>query len=316
MTAPSTPSGHLPPLRLDDLVGLDLFVDAVRLGSISAAAREHHVSQPSATERVRTLERRLGVKLLRRGPGGSAPTPEGEAVAVWAREVLDAVAHMGEGVAAVRGPSSRHPLRIMASLTVAEYVMPAWLHAHRLAGGAPVELAVGNSVTVARAVTDGDVQLGFVETPRPMIGLRTTVVGGDELTVVVAPTHPWARRRGPLTAAILAETPLLLREPGSGTRDAFEAALSAALPGVAPLSIAPLAVLASTTTLKSAAAGGDGASVLSRLAVEADIAAGRLVAVPVKGLDLRREFRAVWRPSEDDVTVQRFIALASSVRRT
>jgi DNA-binding transcriptional LysR family regulator len=302
------------PLRLDDLVGLDLFVDAVRLGSISAAAREHHVSQPSATERLRTLERRLGVKLLRRGPGGSAPTPEGEAVAQWAREVLEAVAHMAEGVAAVR-PKTHHPLRIMASLTVAEYVMPTWLHAHRLAGGSPVELAVGNSVIVARAVTDGDVQLGFVETPRPMIGLRTAVVGGDELTVVVAPFHPWAKRRGPLTPKILAETPLLLREPGSGTRDAFEAALAAALPG-AVASIAPLAVLASTTTLKSAAAGGDGASVLSRLAVESDIASGRLVAVPVKGLDLRREFRAVWRSGEDDPAVQRFITLAQSVRRS
>jgi DNA-binding transcriptional LysR family regulator len=302
-------------LHLDDLVGLELFVDTVRLGSISAAAREHHVSQPSATERMRTLERRLGVKLLRRGPGGSAPTPEGEAVAEWAREVLESVARMAEGVAAVRGPTTRHPLRIMASLTVAEYVMPMWLHAHRLANGSPVELAVGNSVTVARAVTDGDVQLGFVETPRRMISLRTAVVGGDELTVVVAPTHPWARLRTPLTPAILAQTPLLLREPGSGTRDAFEAALLAALPGAAPTTIEPLAVLASTTTLKSAAAGGDGASVLSRLAVESDIASGRLVAVPVTGLDLHREFRAVWRPSEHDAAVQRFVRLARSVRR-
>ncbi|MCU1359613.1 MAG: putative transcriptional regulator [Ilumatobacteraceae bacterium] len=315
MTETAGPSSGGPGLRLDDLVGLDLFVDAVRLGSISAAAREHHVSQPSATERVRTLERRLGVKLLRRGPGGSAPTPEGEAVAQWARELLDAVAHMAEGVAAMREPSARHPLRIMASLTVAEYVMPMWLHAHRVAGGAPVELAVGNSVVVARAVTEGQVQLGFVETPRRMIGLRTAVVGGDELTVVVAPGHPWARRRAPLTPAILAETPLLLREPGSGTRDAFEAALAAARPGRVSTSIEPLAVLASTTTLKSATAAGDGASVLSRLAVEGDIASGRLVAVPVQGLDLHREFRAVWRPSEDDAAVQRFVRLAKSVRR-
>jgi DNA-binding transcriptional LysR family regulator len=308
-------TGTFPGLRLDDLVGLDLFVDAVRLGSISAAARLHHVSQPSATERIRTLERRLGVKLLRRGPGGSAPTPEGEAVAEWARKLLDAVAHMADAVAAIRGPATRHPLRIMASLTVAEYVMPMWLHAHRMAGGSPVELAVGNSVAVATAVTEGDVQLGFVETPRRMIGLRTAVVGGDELTVVVAPGHPWAQRRSPLTPAILAETPLLMREPGSGTRDAFEAALSAARPGGVSTSIDPLAVLASTTTLKSATAAGDGATVLSRLAVESDIASGRLVAVPVRGMHLHREFRAVWRPSEHDEAVQGFVRLARSVKR-
>ncbi|MBI5089988.1 MAG: LysR family transcriptional regulator [Actinobacteria bacterium] len=260
-----------PVLRLDDLVGLDLFVDTIRLGSISAAARAHHVSQPSATERLRTLERRLGVQLLQRGPGGSAPTPAGEAVAGWARGVLDAVSRMGEGVAAVRAPSARGPLRIMASLTVAEYVMPAWLHAHRLAGGQPVDLAVANSVTVGQAVVDGDVQLGFVETPRHFIGLRSAVVGGDELTVVVAPSHPWARRRAVLTPAMLAEAPLLLREPGSGTRDAFEAALARALPDRV-LPVEPLAVLASTTTLKSATAAGDGASVLSRLAVSPELA--------------------------------------------
>jgi DNA-binding transcriptional LysR family regulator len=302
-------------LRIDDLGGLELFVDAVRLGSISAAARQHHVSQPSATERVRSLERRLGVQLLTRGPGGSAPTPAGEAVAGWARDVLDSVGRMSEGVAAMRGASERHPLRIMASLTVAEYVMPAWLHAHRLAGGASVELGVGNSVTVARAVSEGEVQLGFVETPRRMVGLRTAVVGGDELTVVVSPTHPWAKRRAPLTARELAATPLLLREQGSGTRDAFEEALSDALGADSPVDIAPLAVLASTTTLKSAIATGDGASVLSRLAVESDIASGRLVSVAVTGLDLRREFRAVWQPTQHDAAVQRFVKMARNVRR-
>ena len=119
---------------IDDLVGLELFIDALRLGSISAAAREHHLSQPSATERLRRLERRLGVELLRRGPGGSAPTAEGEAVAVWAREVLAAVEHLDAGVTALRPPSGRHPLRIMASLTVAEYVLPSWLQAHRVNG--------------------------------------------------------------------------------------------------------------------------------------------------------------------------------------
>lgn len=302
-------------LRIDDLGGLELFVDAVRLGSISAAARQHHVSQPSATERVRALERRLGVQLLTRGPGGSAPTPAGEAVAGWAREVLESVGRMSDGVAALRGVSEHHPLRIMASLTVAEYVMPAWLHAHRLAGGSPVELGVGNSVTVARAVSEGDVQLGFVETPRRMVGLRTAVVGGDELTVVVSPAHPWAKRRAPLTARELATTPLLLREQGSGTRDAFEEALAAALGADAPASIAPLAVLASTTTLKSAIAAGDGASVLSGLAVESDIASGRLVSVPVTGLDLRREFRAVWQPTQHDAAVQRFVKMARNVKR-
>ncbi len=298
-------------LRVEDLVGLELFLDTLRHGSISSAARDHHISQPSATERMRTLERRLGVKLLQRGPGGSAPTPEGEAVAEWAREVLDAVSRMAEGVNAMRAPSAHQPLRIMASLTVAEYVMPAWLHTNRVAGGPLVELAVGNSGAVVRSVTEGSAQLGFIETPRRVVGLRTTVIGGDSLVLVVAPTHPWARRRGPIGPDHLADTPLLLREPGSGTRDAFEVALAAS--GRVPSE--PLAVLASTTTLKAASAAGDGPSVLSELAVASEIDNGTLVVVPVVGLDLSRQFRAVWKPAAGDDDVQRFIRMARANSR-
>jgi len=295
----------MPSLRIENLVGLELFLDTLRLGSISSAAREHHLSQPSATERLRTLERKLGVNLLRRGPGGSGPTPEGEAVAEWAREVLGAVARLQEGVTAMHGPAARHPLRIMASLTIAEYVVPTWLHAHRIAGGPQVELAVGNSVAVIRAIIDGGAQLGFIETPRRIVGLRTAIVGGDSLAVVVAPSHPWARRRGPVGPDLLANTPLLLRETGSGTRDAFEAALAAT--GRVPTE--PLAVLASTTTLKAASASGEGPSVLSELAVAQEVAIGTLVTVPVTGLDLTRQFRAVWRPSANEADIQRFVKM-------
>ncbi len=264
------------------------------------------MSQPSATERLRQLERRVGVELLHRGPTGTLPTGEGQAVAEWAHDVITAIDRLALGVSALRSSAVRHPLRIMASLTVAEYVLPDWLHAHRVAGGAPVDLAVGNSVAVARAVSDGDVLVGFVETPRRFPGLSSAVVGGDTLRVVVAPGHPWARRRTPLTPAELATSPLLLREPGSGTRDAFEAAIAAIGLGVTD----PLAVLASTTTLKSAAMSGDGACVLSELAVAAELAGGSLVAVPVVELDLRREFRAVWRPASVGAEGQRFVRLA------
>lgn len=298
-------------LSIDALAGLELYLDAVRLGSISAAAREHHLSQPSATERIRGLERRLGVTLLRRGPSGSEPTPEGEAVVQWAQPVLEAVDQLATAVAAMSSTSRSQPLRIMASLTVAEYVLPRWLHARRAAGGAPVELRVGNSVAVEHAVTDGGVRLGFVETPRRIVGLRTAAVGGDRLVVIVAPDHPWARRRRPVTPDELAHTPLLQREVGSGTRDAFDAALAS----VGLRSAEPANVLASTTTLKSAVAAGDGVCVLSGLAVQAELAAGLLVEVAVDGLDLRRQFRAIWRPERGGADLDGFVRLARAASR-
>lgn len=295
-------------MTLDDLQGVELFVDVVRLGSISAAARRHQVSQPSATAQIRRLERRLGVVLLQRGPGGSAPTAAGAAVAEWARPVLAAVEELAAGVAALRSDGrSPRSLAVAASLTVAEYVLPGWLRRHREAGGPAVELEVGNSVTVAAAVEAGRVEVGFVESPRRFPGLRSTVVGGDRLVVVVAPGHPWTRRRTPLTPAHLAAAPLLLRERGSGTREFLEAALAAV--GAAP--VAPAAVLASTTALKAAAVGGDGPTVLSALAVRHELDAGTLVEVGVDSLDLTRDFRALWRPDRHGDAARRFVALAA-----
>ncbi|MCB0999548.1 MAG: hypothetical protein KDB40_09645 [Acidimicrobiales bacterium] len=210
---------------------------------------------------------------------------------------------------ALRGRSAGAPLRITASLTVAEYVVPRWLHANRTAGGPPVELAVANSVAVVRSVVDGAAELGFVETPRRFAGVTTASVGGDRLVVVVGAGHPWSRRRSSLSPAELAATPLLCREAGSGTRDAFEAALAR----LELVPAAPLAVLASTTTLKAATTAGDGACVLSALAVAGELADGRLVEVPVHDFDLSREFRAVWPAGRASDAAQRFVKLARRV---
>ena len=116
------------------------------------------------------------------------------------------------------------------------------------------------------------------------IGIRI-----ENLVVVVAPSHPWARRRQPLSASMLAATPLVLREVGSGTREVLESALAEV-----GLNITPLVELGSTTAIKAAIESGAGAAVLSRLATEADVENGHLIQVPIKGLDLRRSIRAVW----------------------
>jgi DNA-binding transcriptional LysR family regulator len=116
-------------------------------------------------------------------------------------------------------------------------------------------------------------------------------VGADRLTVVVPPGHPWERRRSGITAAELAATPLVTREPGSGTRRYFEEALRAQ-GGLDR--VPPVAELSSTTAIKSAVAAGIGPSVLSSLAVAPELATGTLRPVKVTDLDLSRRLLAVW----------------------
>jgi DNA-binding transcriptional LysR family regulator len=212
-------------------------------------------------------------------------------VAGWAQAVVDAATALDAGVTALRQEQESR-LRVAASLTVAEYLLPAWLTALRSADVGPaVALTAVNSAEVAEAVLSGRADLGFVEGPDLPDGLRAVTVSQDELTVVIAPGHPWTRRRSGITAAELAGTALVTREAASGTRRFFEQALQ----DQAQLTpVPPLAELSSTTAIKSAVAAGVAPAVLSSLAVANELTAGTLRTVPVNGLDLHRTLRAVW----------------------
>jgi DNA-binding transcriptional LysR family regulator len=281
------------PSRVSDLTGFDLLLSVTRTGSIGRAAAEHGISQPAASARMRLLEAQLGLALIERSPRGSRLTPAGALVAGWAQAVVDAAAALDAGLVALRHERDSR-LRIAASMTVAEYLLPVWLTALRAVDpGAVVALSAVNSAEVAQAVLADAADIGFIEGPEIPDGLHAEPVGRDRLTLVVAPAHPWARRRSGVPAAELARTPLVSREAGSGTRRFFEEALRAQA-GLER--VPPAAELSSTTAIKAAVAAGAGSgpAVLSSLAVAAELSAGTLRAVPVTGVDLTRTLRVVW----------------------
>ncbi|PRX70410.1 DNA-binding transcriptional LysR family regulator [Nonomuraea fuscirosea] len=274
---------------LPDLDSLKLLVDVGELGSLGRAARAAGIAQPSASKRVAQLERRLGLPLIERTPRGSALTAEGKMVAGWAAQVLAAAQELMRAVQAVRHGEAAH-LRVAASMTVAEYLVPRWLgELQNREPDVQVGLDVVNSADVAARVLAGEVELGFVEGPSVADGLAGRVVGTDRLVVVVAPGHPWARRRTALRGPELAATPLVVREPGSGTRETLDVAFG----GLHRAS--PRLELGSNSAVKGAAQAGAAPAVLSRYAVEADVDTGRLVEVPLAGINLVRSLRAVWR---------------------
>jgi DNA-binding transcriptional LysR family regulator len=274
---------------LPDLASLQLLVDVGELGSLGRAAKAAGIAQPSASKRIALLERRLGLPLLERTPRGSALTAEGKMVAGWATQVLAAARELMRAAQAVRHSGAAH-LRVASSMTVAEYLVPRWLGElqHR-EPDVQVGLDVVNSADVASRVLAGEVELGFVEGPSVPDGLGRRVVGTDRLVVVVAPGHPWARRRTALRGPELAATPLVVREPGSGTRETLDVAFG----GLRQAS--PRLELGSNSAVKGAAQAGAAPAVLSGYAVEAELATGRLVEVPLEGIDLVRRLRAVWR---------------------
>lgn len=274
--------------RVPEVRALELLLTVARVGSLGRAAAEHGVSQPAAASRIRNLERTIGVPLIERSVRGSRLTEQGALVVGWARAVVDAAAALDAGISALRGEQDSR-IRLACSMTIAEYLMPAWLvELHRRRPDTTVGMQVANSDAVARLILDGAADIGFIEGPELPVGLQSRQVGVDELRLVVAPGHPWARRGCPIPAEELARTPLVSREPGSGTRYTLDSVLTG-LPRAAPL-----LELSSTTAIKAAVEVGLGAAVLSSLTVTEDVAAGRLCALPVAGVSLRRMLRAVW----------------------
>ena len=286
-------SAHVPALA-----ALEVLLGVAQTGSLNSAARQIGISQQAVSARIRAMEAQTGVTLVRRTPRGSSLTGEGAVITEWASRLLGVAAELDAGIAALRA-DRRSRLRVSSSSTIAEQLLPAWLASFRAAAGRPgsrapdVVLTSANTETVITHVTGQTADLGFIEGPRQPTRLRSMVIGHDRLVLVVAPGHPWTRRRGGISAAELASTALVSREGGSGTRDTLTAALAAALgPGTAQ---APAALSVSTTAaLRAAVLAGAAPAVISDLAVADDLAAGRLIETQIPELDLRRALRAIW----------------------
>jgi DNA-binding transcriptional LysR family regulator len=317
-----------------DLGALRALREVGRHGSIAAAAAVLGVSQQALSARMRTVERGMGITLLARTPSGSHLTEQGRLIVGWAEDVLDAADRLEAGLRSIRSGVS-HRLAIAASQTIAEHLVPHWLvelrrveqnsagqgsagqgSAGQGTGYPPtvVELTVANSTGVLELVRDGKVGLGFIETPHLPADLVTAHLRDDEMLVVTAPGHPWARRRRPLPLAEIAATPLVMREAGSGTRDTLTDHLAAQVP---PLHARIAMELGTSAAVRSAIAMGVGPGVLSRLAVRDDLVLGRLVAVEVAGPPLRRQLTAVWRPDQDPLPPEgaRLLAVAQGPAR-
>ncbi|MGG5172338.1 LysR family transcriptional regulator [Pseudarthrobacter sp. J1738] len=285
--------------QVPSLAALETLVTVGELGSLSRVAELFGVSQQAVSSQVRSMEKVVGAELIVRSPRGSELTTSGAMVAAWAQEVLSAAARLEAGIDSIKHRAVQR-LDVAASLTIAEYLLPRWLVALRewqeeLAGEVTqVGLKAVNSEAVISLVRGGEVRLGFLETPDLPTDLHTEVLGHDSLVIAVAPRHPWAMRRTPVTVAELAQTGLITREEGSGTRKVLEQMFVKA-GFLAEAVVPPRQVHASTAAVRTAIAAGVAPGVLSSLAVEDDLTLGRLVVVEVAGVDLRRQLTAVWR---------------------
>jgi DNA-binding transcriptional LysR family regulator len=268
---------------------LAAFLAAYEAGTVQGAADALTLTQSAVTKRIQSLERRLGAALFARGRLGVTPTELGRTIYPPAKEALAQLATVALAAEAARA-GDHGDLRLSASLTIGEFLLPAWLSAFRAQEpGLHPQLEVVGSTAVLAAVRDRRAAIGFVEGEATPDGFESLVVARDALVLAIAPDHPWARRATVPIGALAtgAGGAYLTRERDSGTRAVATAALAAH-----GIELTPALEVASIQGLKRMITSG-GFSLLSRLAIADEVRAGTLVACELASVDLSRELRAV-----------------------
>jgi len=273
-----------------DLRRLEVFVKVAELGSFSRAAEALFLTQPTVSEHVRALEEDLGVQLLDRLGRGAAPTPAGQLLLGYARRILVLMREARQAVDRFQG-------RLLGELIVGgstipgEYILPALIGQFKTKyPDISISLRVGSSQQISEWVEEGRVEIGVVGARPSSRVLVARELMADRMVIVVPPDHPWSRRESVTLADIRAE-PLVLRERGSGTREALERALADAGTELTAFRVA--GEMGSTQAVKQAVRAGIGVSLVSKLAVEDECRARLLVCVKVRDLDVRRSFHLV-----------------------
>lgn len=248
---------------------LTAFLATVRGGSVTAAADELVVTQPSVSSAIAALGRELGCELFERAGRGIRLTEAGSAFRPFAADVVGLLED-GRQAAREAAELAAHRLRIAAVTTAAESFVPPLMREFALRHP-DIELAldVGNREYVFERVSSHLADVAVSGKPPADERLVAESLFENQIACITSPDDP-AAAAGAVDAAALADRAWLLREPGSGTRALGEQFLAAR--GLSPKTL----TLGSNGAIKQAARAGLGVSLLSRAAVEPELAAGWL----------------------------------------
>lgn len=254
--------------------------------SFRRAAEQLYLTQPAVTQQIKALEELIGLPLFDRSGREVTLTSAGDLLLRHAEESGAVLDRAAIELAALKGHLSG-ALRIAASTTIAQYILPPLLGAFlRLHPAVRVELDSSNTESVADAIATGRAALGLVEGPPHSSQIRSEIWLADELVLLAPPSHEWASQRF-ITLQQLAAAPLLMRERGSGTREIIETTLDAA--GLPARDLRLAMELNSTEAILGCIESDVGVGFVSRSAVQRQLAMGTLSIVQVKGLSIPRD---------------------------
>ena len=281
---------------------LEVFLAVARTGSVSRAGTELAMSQSAVSSSLADLERQFDIRLFDRIGKRLRPSELGRSLRSRAEAVWD---HAHELDAALANQADTTRLRLGATLTIGNYVaVPLMAQYMREKPGSAVRLDIANTEEIARRVANFEIDVGLIEGELSHSQLEVTAFRDDELMVFSSPSHALAKKRA-LTDDDLKRASWIVREHGSGTRQAFDRAMTGILPD-----LHITLELRHTEVIKRAVETGLGLGCVSRLALTDAFRQGALKPRPVPHRDFRRQFYFVLhRQKHVSAEIRRWLAL-------
>lgn len=289
---------------------LEALVHLVTEGNFSRAACRMGLSQPSISKHIKNLELFIDATIIDRTVPGISLTAEGRIIHGYAKRILRLREEAREKMVHTRDTPSH--IFIGASTIPATYILPSVISA--LKGIHPsimVHIHSGDSNEVLEMVRNDQIELGFIGKGIQERKLMCESLWKDTLILVAHKDHPLAASPG-VSVKELGNLPFVGREKGSGTRATMEEHLRAA---VGEMRLTIVCEMGSSEAVKEAVIAGMGVSIISMHAIKRELDQGILVAVPLRGFNLERQFSMIYKRQFKPLTQHRlFMDFARSYR--
>lgn len=260
-----------------------------RLGKVNLVAREIGVTPPAVTLQLQQAEAEAGTPLFDRTSSGLRATDAGRAVVAVAQAIDHQLELLTDELAAIRG-AGRGTLRLGA-VSTAKYFVPQLMAAFLdQSPGIDLRLSIGNRAATIAALEEQTVDIALMGRPPRQTPLNTFLIGEHPLVIIAAPDHPLAGTRN-IARSVIAGHPLLVREPGSGTRNSLDLFLGDATAQGRPRNTE----FSSNESIKQAVMAGLGLALISAHTIALEVELGRIAILDVAGTPVRRQWFAVSR---------------------
>ncbi|MDQ2715280.1 MAG: LysR family transcriptional regulator [Chloroflexota bacterium] len=274
-------------MRTLNLHQLATFQVVAKHCSYVRAAEELHFSQPAVSAQIRQLEEVLGVKLFDQIGRKTHLTQAGEELYLYSQKIFAVIEEATETMESLRSPHYGR-LSVGADTTVGSYVIPNLLGKfHQAYPEVEISLDVLNRATLVDALVNNRIDIAIVGRVPDDIPVVIEPFAKNELVLVATPTHRLAGRVE-VPFAELGRENFLLREVGSGTRAALEDVFREA---DIPLKVSMQ--MGTNSAIKQSVAAGLGIALISRVALDMELAMNRLVVLDVEGFPIMRQWRIV-----------------------